>query len=106
MPDKEEEESINPSKIKITVTQALKYGFFLFTVLSTYFKIQYDIERGRTETTRNAIDIAAQKEENKKEFKEVHKEFKAVLQKMSEDREKSSQENKDILEKIDQKHSK
>ena len=85
-------------KIKITTTQAIKYGLALLTLVGAYYKVQYDIEFLKSDVSRNTTEILHNKQDNKVEFKEVHLEFKAVMQKMS--------DNKDeILDKIDQKHS-
>lgn len=85
-------------KLKITIAQAVRYGLALLTVVGLYYNGKYDIELLKSDVTRNTTEILHNKQDNKLEFKEVHSELKAVMQKMS--------DNKDeILDKIDQKHS-
>lgn len=92
------DQDIDPGKLKITTTQAIKYGLAILTFVGGFYKIQTDIALLKSDVYRNTVEIANNKRDNKQEFKEVHAELKAVMKEMS--------VNKDeILEKIDQKHS-
>lgn len=65
-------------KIKITTTQAVKYGLALLTVVGLYYNGKYDVELLKSVVFRNTTEILVEKQNTKQEFKEVHQEMKVM----------------------------
>lgn len=65
-------------KLKITVTQAVKYGLALLTVVGLYYSAKYDRELTKSDVSRNTTRIRIDEENDRREFKELHQEHKVM----------------------------
>jgi len=85
---------MDASKLKLGMSDVIKGAVFLCTIVGLYYKIEGDMALIKSDVSRNTAELV----HTKQEFKEIHNEFKVMSKEMTQCKE-------EILNKIDQKHS-
>ena len=86
---------MDANKIKLGMSDVIKGAIFLCGIVGLYFKLEGELTLIKSDVSRNTAELVG----TKQEFKEIHTELKLIIREMN-------QGKNEILDRINEKHSK